>query len=533
MNDSVDCENQPIGQRLLLAGCALALLLGFAVLFRFDGLNNIPGVNGDEAWMGVQAEALLHGEPVAWRTPTGNVLNPFHLGPQVLFHAVGEPSIGLLRLTALLSSLLAIALNYWLASRLFDWRVAVASSALLALLPINIAYARFGWDASQTVLFALPVIYCPLLAIREKRFVFWLYSLLSVAAALLVHPTNIFLAPLLLVPAAAELWYPISQRLRGDNRCQLVTLAAIMTVALVAAWALLPWLQVAASRAIDFSQWRAFAVLYLDLLSGTTVYRFISGTMLDDSWWVAAARVVTLAVLCLAAVGYLKQWSVDESSDHQLLGPLALGYGLTLTGFFLIAGPEALQPHFERYGICLLPGVVVLATIGLRPWLFLPDVGYSKALRWSALSLAAVWLFSFQSNYLDSIRNSGGASHVAFRTGKLDPKEAALQEIAVAAEGEPVVIVAGEWWNYWPLRYLSYRYAHVEVVGLDQAEELAANLGSVEASGQVWFVEFHDSPQAAAVKQRLQKHGYKIEQRLFGDFHGRPVVEATQAQSLF
>ncbi len=75
----------------------VAALLFVAIWFRIDRLDHLPGANGDEAWYGVQAEAVLHGEPISWRTPTGNLLNPLFFGPLLALHAIFEPSFGLLR----------------------------------------------------------------------------------------------------------------------------------------------------------------------------------------------------------------------------------------------------------------------------------------------------------------------------------------------------------------------------------------------------------------------------------------------------
>src|SRR5882672_8140601 len=56
--------------------------------FRVWRLDRVPGLNGDEAWSGVQALKFLHGESVSWQTPTGNPLNVFFLGPLVALHAM-------------------------------------------------------------------------------------------------------------------------------------------------------------------------------------------------------------------------------------------------------------------------------------------------------------------------------------------------------------------------------------------------------------------------------------------------------------
>ena len=55
----------------------LAAMVGVAIGFRLWNLGSTPGINGDEAWIGVQAQLWLRGEAIAWKTPTGNPLNLF------------------------------------------------------------------------------------------------------------------------------------------------------------------------------------------------------------------------------------------------------------------------------------------------------------------------------------------------------------------------------------------------------------------------------------------------------------------------
>src|ERR1700693_6331537 len=81
----------------------VAGLLAMSVWFRCRDLGNIPGINGDEAWYGVQAQNWLHAGQVDWRTPTGNLLNPLFFWPQVALHSLFEPSFAVLRVTAVAS----------------------------------------------------------------------------------------------------------------------------------------------------------------------------------------------------------------------------------------------------------------------------------------------------------------------------------------------------------------------------------------------------------------------------------------------
>src|SRR5688500_10239541 len=155
--------------RLALITINMVGLLSVAVGMRIWQLDHVPGINGDEAWYGIQAMRLLNGEAVAWQTPTNNVLNPLFFVPLTALHMIASPSAALLRWPSALSGILALVLNYVLCRRTFDRPTALVTTVLLAVLPVNIAYSRFGWDTSQTLLTTLPAVYLPLLAASEAH----------------------------------------------------------------------------------------------------------------------------------------------------------------------------------------------------------------------------------------------------------------------------------------------------------------------------------------------------------------------------
>ena len=201
-------EPAPAERQLVLAGGPAALLLAVllaanlaavaaaAIAFRCRSLENIPGLNGDEAWYGVQAWEVLHGGDYSLRTPTGNLLNPLMFIPLVLLHACFKPSVALLRMAPLVSGIAALAVNWTLCRRIFDRATAVIATLILVLLPINIAYSRFAWDASQSLLATLPVWLFSLMAVRfpARRDAALAAAIACLLPAILVHPTNIFAA---------------------------------------------------------------------------------------------------------------------------------------------------------------------------------------------------------------------------------------------------------------------------------------------------------------------------------------------------
>jgi len=54
------------------------ITIAIAMALRTVALGRWPGINGDEAWYGVNVQELLHGGAVFWRTGVGNPLNPLH-----------------------------------------------------------------------------------------------------------------------------------------------------------------------------------------------------------------------------------------------------------------------------------------------------------------------------------------------------------------------------------------------------------------------------------------------------------------------
>ena len=191
----------------LLSINALALLI-VAVFLRFYALGTIPGFNGDEGWYGVRAWEMFHGGVGDWNTPTGNPLNPLFVGPLALLHLWLPPSLWLLRAVALASGIAALAINWLMCRWVFDRRTAAISTVVLAVLPIDIAYSRFAWDACQSLAVTLPVLYFSLAAVRfPERFGRWIAAaILAQAVALWVHPTNVFAGAAIAAACAARLW---------------------------------------------------------------------------------------------------------------------------------------------------------------------------------------------------------------------------------------------------------------------------------------------------------------------------------------
>jgi hypothetical protein len=506
-------------------------LLAVAVFFRVWKLDHVPGINGDEAWSGVLALSFLSGEPIAWRTPTGNLLNVFYLGPLVALHACFPPSFWLLRVVAVASGLAALVANYLLARRAFGARTAAVSTLLLAVLPINLAYSRFGWDASQSLLATVLVMYPALMAgLDSKHQARWIiFALAAFAAAVLVHPTNIFTAPLVAVPLCWQGRALVARRLdprRARWPAWLPTWAFLASAAGLALWIGRHWIAVACHRLIEPRAILEFVTGYVRLFSGVTVYRYIPGSRLpnvaESTPWGLDLDPYDLATALVAGFAALGLYRAIRRARPATETCLLIGWAASAAAFFLIAGPRGLAPHFERYGICLVAPAAVLLARGAVEWLETPG-----KTRWTSVVFAAVaWLMlgGFYLNYFCFFEQTGGRAHATFRTGPTEPKLAAFRLVTgTRAPGQPLRILAGEWWNYWPLRYLASTEPEVRVETWDETWD-SRRFREAFRDPSVRFVEFAGGMPGHDLKWQLADGGFTFQEEWTCDYAGQPVI---------
>jgi len=418
---------------------ATALLLVGAAWLRIVGLDRLPGINGDETWYPVVLRQALAGDPLL-RTPLGNPLNPLLAGPVLLLDRLFEPSFLVLRIPAVLSGAAIVAVAWFLLRRTTDSLTGWILTLLLAAAPVDLVYSRLAWDPSQVAIAAGVFLYF----VRRRA---WLRALLAFGAAVWIHPTSVFLAPLGLVPWVAG---PGEGSGRRHISVRLGAVALGVAGAIAALPVLFPSARVASARellarAVDPSGWLAYVRDLVRLFSGTTVYRYVVGSQPPASEWLHDA--VLGAVVLAALAGWV---AVRRRGERDASLPVA-ATGVALGVFYLVTGTSALEPGKERYALwCVVPVLFCIA-LGLRAWATTPR--RTLAVRAGVCLLAAAALGSFQVRFLHDLDVTGGRAHRAFRTGVVEPKAEALRLIREASGGE-AWIVAEDWWLYWPLRYL-------------------------------------------------------------------------------
>ncbi len=482
----------------------ITALLGTGLAFRMLHLGSIPGINGDEGWWGVQCTRWAQGVAYETKTTSGNPVDMAFLVPLGLLHKVAGPSFFVLRLLPAVANLIAIGLGFFLVRRLYGTTTAWITTVALSIAPTAIVHSRFCQDPSQSVLWTSVTMYLALLALKEPRR-WWIYgiaSLLAFGMAFWTHPTNLFVAPFLVLPTwpVVKRWIPSSPRGQIYFAAGVaVVVSAIALIMLFVVWPALksrtgasamldkPWLDTARAHLTDPGHWFEYIRNYGRLFSGVSVYRYVSGPHLTAAVYGATAVIVAIGVIAGVVMMVRRHRS---ALDHGLV----FGWATMWLLYFLFAGPESIRPHYERWGLVLIPPVMLLIGRGVTGW-----IERGPRIRWATIAcatvLAAALVGSFYLSYFREFQTSGGRSHRTFITASTEPKQQALEHILARRTGnEPVMIVANDWWQFWPIAYLAQAETGV-TVRMTLPPEPDAEMIDAITGGRLYFVEFVGTPE--------------------------------------
>lgn len=200
----------------------LILILGLAAALRLWGLGSIPPhLTPDEASLGYNAYSILktgkdeYGEkfPMIFKS-FGDDKPGFYVYltvPSVAAFGLSEFAV---RFPSALAGIFSVWLVFLIARRLFDERIALAASFVMAVMPWAIYFSRGAWEVNVALTLTLAGIYFFLKSLKETKFI--IVSAIFFALTLLTYQGAKLSTGIVVVLLAAIYWrkvvrYPTKQ----------------------------------------------------------------------------------------------------------------------------------------------------------------------------------------------------------------------------------------------------------------------------------------------------------------------------------
>lgn len=454
-----EAEGGNPARSLRFASIILTLIVIAGVTLRILWLDRLPGIHGDEGWYGLLAQRWATGEFSISRTPTGNYPGPIHPMLVALGQFVLPSQFITLRIPTVVASIATMALGWFVGRRYFDASTGRLILLLLAILPANIAYARFGWDPSYSGMIALAGVATAL----NRRIA---ATAILYGVAIWTHPTNVFIAPLLIMIVF------VSERQAGGRRIGprsvtflvamgLFTIAMMLTATHARDFANLPAMF---SRLASPSDWFAFLILLARLLAGQPWFQHMAGS----DYGALLPMVDGIGLLLLSgAIWFAGSTLRGLRFSH---GGIPAGWLAMLVTYGLIAGSAPLNAGTERYGFVLVAPTALVLALALRTWLRGQAGRLREAIVTSVLGLSLI--AAMISLYFVPLATRNEVSSDSFKTGIVEPKEATARWlIAHSRSDRPLRLVAEDWWLSWPMAYRLSGHAVTVIDARDDPHE--------------------------------------------------------------
>lgn len=328
-----------------------------ALFLRLAAIDRIPGIFADDIEIASKMRLMLQGKTSSWMTDSARPISPFYAGLALFFQSTLPPTFLVARLPAVLGGMLTLLLSFLFFRRIRGNSFAASITLFLATLPVLVSFSRFGVEQSLMALGGL----LPLAFSWQGK---WWLAWSGLLCAIVIHPVNAFMAPLVFVPWAHSQWRNHSLS-RKQRRRRLGAVGAGCLAGAGLIFILLPnfaraWVGSGIASAADLREIPIFLFNSLNQFSGVALYDYYG-----LSKPVAIVTLVSLLYVALLAVGVAGGTLRLHRQGETRLVMLQIGLGLSYLLFYLLVGNRGMDPGNLRYGIFLTLPTAVMAVVGL------------------------------------------------------------------------------------------------------------------------------------------------------------------------
>lgn len=489
------------GNRENLAAVILILLIAFFI--RVFALENIPGMNGDEAWIATQAKLRIMGLPYTWITPSGRIFSPIYMFIAMIFRAHDAFWI---RFPSVVIGFLSLIFSYWMMRKVISHKAALFTTLILSVFPLHVMYSRWGLEMILTAFFGIPFAYFVL----SKR---WWPALLTILVSITSHPTFVLITPALVIPWFLEL------KDQGKVPSGKILLSVFFLLVGVGVLAILYTPHYVPFEIPSFNLFVTYLVCVLGVISG----KYLEGSYVQPSstFNIIVTAVFTFTIIVSLTVPFFKKLQVNEKRFF-------FGIAASLVLFFFVGAAIIQYPRNERmmlfacYPICLYLGLLL---------------SHFKFGNFATFLISIAFAGSIFLNIFSPFIEHGGLSERQYQTGPVaDPKRAAVMWVVNAYPRSPYFL-AEDWGIYWNVLNIALSKWGGEIVmahtdsgpGMNQTERIytVKQIATFLKEGGI-AICYVDSKLESIILQ-LEQEGMKFFKKGFKDYGDKEFVRIYKA----
>jgi hypothetical protein len=398
-----------------------------------------------------------------YHLPNNHVFHTLLVG---LFYRLFGASPWVLRLPAYLSGVLSLPLTYLLSSRLYNRKIALAATALLAVASFNIEYSSMARGYTLQLLLILIAALAAVYLTRHSSIIAWMGFILSLALAFYTLPTTLYAAGGLGIWLVAN---ALTKNIRPSQSRKKIAIGLTISALAVSALTLLLYLPVFRNHG-----WNALSANF-----------FVRPLDPADFW----------NELSVAWLVIWRAWVRD------LPGVVAMAMGIGFLGslFQPLINKRFRLPMFLSILLWSLPVLIIQRVVPPpRVWIFLlPFFLIEVAAGWGAIIRVLLRLWKkpnyefprqLETVYIASVGLitmllawnvvQSGTILTSGQTGTLPEAEQITDYLA--GKLQPGDVVASSVPSNYPLRYYFYRQG--------MSEDLLYAPGMGDEFGRVWVI---------------------------------------------
>lgn len=441
----------------------LIIIISINIYFKIYKINNIPGINGDEAWVGYTAKLIKTNGVYKYVTGMGNYTGLLYPLICSYFYKLTVSSIGISRFVCVLSNLL-ILIIFFIIFKKFSKLFLIILLLLFSLNPFLFIFSRWAMPHGLIPFFNIISFYFLYLFLEKKNVIYFILSLFLACISIQLLPSQILIV-IYIIAISFLLNKKILFKIIFSKLFFILCLIFVIATSSVLVYnskelVRLIKLDYSYIKKYDFRflievfsiRAKVYFIKLFDTFNGLISLKYFSGKTSLNKINIYFLRIISILIFIISIYQLASKKLVKKINAF---GVYFLFFSLPI--FLETFNQNMHMPHLgeERYLLIFYPYFILLYSFFIYDFYKVSKKILKAVPILLLLIYLSLWCYEIKYDYFKIFTNTGGyGNKVYFLTKNLiDPKFEALQQIKNDNHSKKIIICQ-DYWIYWPIKYI-------------------------------------------------------------------------------